>query len=248
VTKPDYTALNLPPPPPGRPLVLVNMVMSVDGRVVLGQTEKGIGSTVDQRLMRELRVNADIVMNGAETLRKSGTSPRLGGHPDLEAIRHERGLPPFPISATISSSGHLPLDRPFFTASDFDAVVYLGEETPPERRAAAEATGRRVVILPQAGRILAMLAHMRHELGARVLLLEGGPHLNAQLFAVGAVDELFLTIGPLIIAASDALSPVEGPGFDEETAPRLQLISAVPNEETQELYLRYRLRKENAHG
>ncbi|MCZ2108808.1 MAG: hypothetical protein LC118_04470 [Dehalococcoidia bacterium] len=62
--KPDYTSLDLPEPPPERPYVLLNMVMSADGKVVIEGTEQGIGSRTDQRLMRELRVNADVVLNG----------------------------------------------------------------------------------------------------------------------------------------------------------------------------------------
>jgi riboflavin biosynthesis pyrimidine reductase len=122
--KPDYTALDLPPPPAYRPYVLINMVMSADGKVVIGGTEQGLGSKTDQRLMREIRVNADMIVNGASTLRASGASPRLGDA-SLEEIRLARGVTRYPIGAVISRSGELPLDRIFFTATDFDAVVYL---------------------------------------------------------------------------------------------------------------------------
>ena len=37
MAKPDYVALTFPSPPPGRPYVVVNMVMSADGKVVLGE-------------------------------------------------------------------------------------------------------------------------------------------------------------------------------------------------------------------
>jgi riboflavin biosynthesis pyrimidine reductase len=245
MAKPDYVALSFPPPPPDRPYVVVNMVMSADGKVVLGDTEQGIGSTVDQRLMRELRVHADVVLNGAETLRKSGTSSRLGGFEELELVRKQRGKSRFAIAATLSSSGDLPLDKPFFVARDFDAIVYLGEETPTERRSAIEATGRSIAVLPREDRILAMLRHMRHDLGANLLLLEGGPSLNAEFFAVGAIDELFFSVGALIIGGKDAKTPVEGPGFAGSKPPRLQLVSATPNEETNEVYLRYRVLHES---
>ena len=66
-------------------------------------TEKGIGSKTDQRLMRELRVHADVVINGAGTLRASGTSSRLGD-PALEQLRVDRGKPPAPIAAVLSAS------------------------------------------------------------------------------------------------------------------------------------------------
>ncbi|MGE5594601.1 MAG: RibD family protein [Hyphomicrobiales bacterium] len=241
--KPDYTSLDLPPAPGDRPYILMNMVMSADGKVVIEGTEQGIGSKVDQRLMRELRVNADVVMNGASTLRASGTSSRLGDE-GLEALRIERGKPRFPIAATISRSGNLPLDRLFFTARDFPAVVYLSDTALPERRQALEATGRPVHLVPAGRELGAMLEHMRHELGAQVLLVEGGPTVNAELWRMGVVDEYFLTLGPVVVAGRDTLTAAEGPAaFRREELPHLQLVSAVPNEETSEVYLRYRVRR-----
>lgn len=241
--KPDYTSLDLPGPPAGRPYVLINMVSSADGKVVIEGTEQGIGSKVDQRLMRELRVNADMVINGATTLRASGSSPRLGDEA-LEKLRIDRGLPRSPLGATISRSGDLPLDKIFFTAGDFDTVVFLSESAPVDRRAAIAATGRRVVDLPEGREIEEMLRVMREELSVRVLLVEGGPTLNAQLFEIGAVDELFLTLGPVVVGGKHTITTVEGEAhYTRETAPRLSLVSAVANDDTDEVYLRYRLRR-----
>lgn len=239
--KPDYTSLNLPAPPPDRPYVLVNMVMSADGKATIDGTEQGLGSTTDQRLMRELRTSADIVMSGASTLRATGTSSRVRDD-DLIALREERGRSPHPIAATLSASGDLPLERLFFTADDFEAVIYLTEATSDERREAIEATGRRTVVL--SGDIVTeMLRHMRHELGAEVLLVEGGPTTNGDLFQRGLVDEFFLTLGPLVVGGNVTLSAVRGahtPTLDGVS--RLELVSAFNNPETSELYLRYRTR------
>ena len=244
--KPDYTNLDLPEPPADRPYVLLNMVMSADGKVVIDGTEAGIGSKTDQRLMRELRVNADVVLNGASTLRASGTSSRLGD-PGLEQLRLDRGKDRYPIAAIWSRSGDLPLDRIFFKARDFEAVVYLSSAAPEERYQAVLATGRPVHRLPAgtpdgSGELRGMLAHMRHELGARVLLCEGGPTTNAQFFAHGLVDEFFLTIGPVIVGGKDTLTVVEGPtAFPKELVKHLELMSAVANPATSEVYLRYRV-------
>jgi 2,5-diamino-6-(ribosylamino)-4(3H)-pyrimidinone 5'-phosphate reductase len=241
--KPDYTNLDLPTLPADRPYVLINMVSSVDGKIVIEGTEQGIGTKTDQRLMRELRVNADVILNGAATLRASGASPRMAD-PALEALRIERGKPRFAISSVVSRSGNLPLERIFFTAEDFQAVVYLAEDAPAGRRAAIEATGRTVVTVPPIDTIPAILRHMHHDLGASVLLLEGGADLNAQFFAAGLVDEIFLTLGPVIVAGNETKTAVEGPAaFTRDTAPRLDLLSAVPNPATGEVYLRYRVRR-----
>lgn len=240
--KPDYTALELPPAPADRPYVLVNMVMSVDGKVTIEGTERGLGSEMDQRLMRELRVNADVVINGAGTLRASGTSSRIGDAA-LEELRLRRGKPRHPTAAVLSRSGDLPLDRAFFTARDFDAVLYLSEAAPEDRRTALIATGRPVFDLPAGREVESMLRHMRRELGAEVLLVEGGPTLNGELFDRGAVDEYFLTLGPVIVGGRRMLSAVESDRpLSREAVTRMDLVSAVPNPATGEVYLHYRRR------
>jgi riboflavin biosynthesis pyrimidine reductase len=241
--KPDYTALTFPEPPADRPYVILNMVMSVDGKVVVEGTEQGIGSKVDQRLMRELRVHADVVLNGANTLRASGTSSRLGDNL-LEEVRISRGKSRSPIAAIVSASGELPLDKLFFTARDFEAAIYLSRSAPAARRKAIAATGRPIYDLPKREPMKAMLRHMRQSLDAKLLLVEGGPTVNAQLFRAALVDEFFLTIGPVIVAGRETKTAVTGEEpFRRKDLPHLELVSAVPNEETSEIYCRYRVRR-----
>ena len=238
--KPDYTTLEFPEPPDDRPYIVINMVMSLDGTVTVEGTERGLGSQLDQALMRELRVHADVVMNGAGTLRASGTSSRVSE--DYQALRRSRGKPPNPTAAVITRSGNLPLDRGFFTERDFDAMIYLADSVPAERRAAIEATGRPFVVLPTDGLLEGMLAHMRHDLSARLLLVEGGPHLNGSLFELGAVDEYFFTLGPVIVAGNSPLAAVvtsRAPAIDRLT--RLELVSLSFEPSTNEHYLRYRV-------
>ena len=243
MTKPDYTTLDFPPAPDDRPYVFLNMVMSLDGKVVVEGTEQGIGSKVDQRLMRELRVSADVVLNGANTLRASGTSSRLGD-PILEALRVSRGKPRSPVAAVLSASGNLPLDKVFFTGLDFEAVIFLASTAPAARRKAAEATGRPVVVLPARTLIPAMLKHMRQQMGAETLLVEGGPTVNGELFERSLVDEFFLTLGPVVVGGRDTKTPVEmAKPFTRKTLPHFELVWAVPNPDTNEVYCRYRRKR-----
>ncbi len=213
----DYTALIFPRPPADRPYVIMNMVMSADGRSAFADgTERGLGSATDQRLMRELRVHPDVIIGGAGTLRATGLSPRFGDHPELENLRLERGKQRLATSATITRGRDLPLDRPFFTARDFDAIVYLAHDAEPGSFDRIAATGRAVAQLPRERAMAWMLAHMRFELGANLVLVEGGPTLNGLLFAESLVDELFVTVGARIAGGShDGL--VAGPGYTRDT-------------------------------
>ena len=193
--------------------------------------------------MRELRVNADVVLNGAGTLRTSGSSSRLND-PELAAIRHARGQSPNPIAAVLSGSGEMPLDRLFFTSDEFRAVVYLGSDAASAQAEAIEATGREVVRVPSEDPAPAMLRHMREQLGATRVLVEGGPTLNGMLIDGGFMDEYFLTIGPRIVGGDETLTPVRSSrASSADGVTQLALVSAVPNPATGELYLRYRRRE-----
>jgi 2,5-diamino-6-(ribosylamino)-4(3H)-pyrimidinone 5'-phosphate reductase len=234
-----YRALDFPASPAGRPYLYVNMVASVDGKVTVDGSERGLGSSGDKRLMQELRAHADAVINGAQTLRVSGSTP-LVRPADLKALRGELGRKPQPLGVVISASGDLPLDVPFFTSPAFDALVILTTETPAERVAAIRATGRHVGIVPggrENGTAIAALLYV--EYGVRYALVEGGPTLNATLFHANVVDELFVTAAPWLVGGRESLTLVEGTAFHRETMPRLQLRGVLHSAPTDELFLRY---------
>jgi riboflavin biosynthesis pyrimidine reductase len=73
--------------------------------------------------------------------------------------------------------------------------------------------------------------------GIRSLLCEGGPHLNSTLFAAAVVDELFLTIAPIIAGPGEALTIVEGLALPDAIA--VELLTA--HEADGHLFLRYRV-------
>lgn len=235
----DYTRLSFPDPPVDRPFVAINMVMSADGRTVVDGTERGLGSKLDQRLMRELRVHFDVVMNGGATFRASGTSARLND-PGLEQWRIERGMSPSPVAAVLTSSGDLPPERRFFTDRSFDAVIYLSSAAPEDVRRELESRGRPVVVVPEGDEAPAALDHMRRELGASRVLVEGGAILNGELISQGLVDEYFLTLAPRIVGGDSAHPAVQWPG--EPTASEVKQLTLVNVliARTGEILLRYR--------
>ena len=236
----DYTALEFPDPPPDRPYTAINMVMSADGHTTVEGSERGLGSETDQRLMRELRVHFDVVLNGAGTFRASGTSARLN-RPELEQWRIERGMPPAPIAAVLTRSGDLPPDRRFFTDRSFDAVIYLSSAAPPNAHKRLAALGRPVIEVPQDKEVEAAFRHMREQLGAQRILVEGGATLNGAIIQAGLADEFFLTLAPKIIGGPNQTPAVQWPTpASRDALQHLNLIQARQNPQTNELFLRYK--------
>ena len=236
----DYTTLDFPPPPDDRPYVAINMVMSADGHTVVEGSERGLGSATDQRLMRELRVHFDVVLNGAATFRASGTSARLN-NPKLEQWRVERGMTASPIAAVLTRSGNLPPERRFFTDHSFEAIIYLSSAAPGGTRERLAALGRPVVEVPAGDEVQAALQHMHTELGARRVLAEGGAVLNGALIRQNLADEYFLTLAPRITGGATAHPAVRWPGETTRSEIReLSLLHMIPAE-TGEVFLRYRI-------
>ena len=69
------------------------------------------------------------------------------------------------------------------------------------------------------------------------LLVMGGGELVASLLADGLIDDLYLTICPLLIGGKTAPTPVGGLGFTLPNTPQLQLESA--RSEGDEVFLHY---------
>ena len=71
----------------------------------------------------------------------------------------------------------------------------------------------------------------------RSVLLEGGPHLNTSFFDGELVDELFLTVAPVLIGNGDPFPIIAGAARRQPQ--KLHLISALAGDE--HLFLRYRV-------
>ncbi|MEG3897350.1 MULTISPECIES: dihydrofolate reductase family protein [unclassified Microcoleus] len=80
--------------------------------------------------------------------------------------------------------------------------------------------------------------------GLKRLAILGGGKLVASVLAAGLVDELWLTVCPLILGGADAPTPVEGKGFLGDLAPKLELLAV--KQVGQEVFLHYRIDRFNS--
>jgi riboflavin biosynthesis pyrimidine reductase len=214
------------------------MVTSIDGRAQRGGTAEGIAGRADRRLMRLLRVPYDAVASGAGTLRAVGdvwlTLPS-----DLAGRRTGRGLPPQPILIVVAGSGVVPLDGRWL-AADAPRLLVVGRDSPHAGASAGDLPpGVDLLVAPtpqpEVGWLLGQLA----ERGIRSLLVEGGPRLNASFLAAGAIDELYWTIGPILLG-SDALPMIAAaPGTGSDEHPRRGRLLSV-HRHRDELFVAYR--------
>lgn len=216
--------------------VRANFIASADGAVSAGGQSRGLQTPGDNRVFAALRDLADVVVAGAGTVVTEGYGAVQVGE-RRDSVRREYGLPPVLPIAVITRSLRLDPESDLFqqaapgartivltcTAADRDRrraldevadVIECGIETVEPQRARAELADR----------------------GLRRILCEGGPTVLADFAAAGAVDELCLTVSPLLT----------GPGAGRITAGPAWL-HALPLrltgllEEDGALFCRYRI-------
>lgn len=226
-----------PEPEPGEPVAWLraNMVSTLDGAAQHDGRSQPISNATDMRIFGTLRGLADVVLVGAETVRREGYRPARA-RAEFAARREAAGQDPVPAIAVVSASLDLDFSMPLFTSPVVPTLILTGAAAAPDRVAAAEKAGARVVIAgdgvgvepARAVRALAELGHTR-------LLTEGGPRLLGQLVAAGVLDELCLTVSPMLTAGG-AQRIAGGPSV--AVPQRFELVSLL--EEAGFLFSRYR--------
>jgi riboflavin biosynthesis pyrimidine reductase len=213
-----YTDLEFPPAPPSRPFVYLNMVSTLDGKILSGDRHEHVvdlGSKTDHLLMDRLESAADAVILGGGSARANP--------PTWD--------PKCPTRIVVSESGNLNYDAAFFRGGrSFVASSKRSTATLPDHV-------QRLAIGEEAFDLPALLAHLR-QMGIKRLHLMGGAELNAEFFAIDAVDEFFLTLAPKVKSGRDVPTISGGEPLPRAYLRKYDLISCIPHEN--EVFLRYR--------
>lgn len=232
------------------PRLYANFVASVDGVVALPALLESshliaAGSEHDRFVMGLLRACADAVLIGAGTL---GGSPRTRwtaehayppAAPLYAELRRQRGRPPQPTLAVLSGSGRINPQHPglgerSLVLTSEQGAAQLGQRLP--RSAAIVPIGNQSPLDP------ALAVETLRAGGHELILCEGGPLLFGELVDAGLVDELFLTLSPVLAGhggASGRLSLLEGAELLPGRTPAATLLTL--RRADSHLFLRYQL-------
>jgi riboflavin-specific deaminase-like protein len=188
--------------PPERPYLALNMVSTLDGRATLAGRTEELGGEADQAMFHGLRRRVDAVMVGAETLRVERYGP-IVRDPERREERRRLGLAPVPLAVVVSRRFVIPPDLPLLQDPDQRVLVVTPSDGElPDVPAQVE--------YERTDELGLLLSRLRDKHGVSSVLCEGGPTLNGQLLADDLVDELFLTLSPLLVSGDLPLTIVRG--------------------------------------
>jgi riboflavin biosynthesis pyrimidine reductase len=190
------------PAPADRPWVLLNMVASVDGATALDGVSGGLGGPADKVVFAAIRAAADVILVAAGTARDEMYGPPRTSAAN-QAARVARGQSAFPRLALVTRSLDLDPASAMFAEAPEPPLVFTVAGAPQERRDALAAVAEVVTVGHDGVEPTALLADL-HRRGHRSVLVEGGPSFNAQLVAAGLVDEVNLSLSPMLVGGTSA--------------------------------------------
>ena len=236
------------------PRVLANFVATIDGVVAMPDIERSNAlvsdeSEADRFVMALLRAVADVVVVGSGTLRAAPKGmwraekvfPAAAA--DFAELRRRLGKSEHPAVAIMTAGGSFDPGHPVLETG---ATVLTPERAAAGMRARVPAATDVVAVndgdrVDPAGAIAALRAR-----GRELILSEGGPTLFTSLLTAGLVDELFLTVSPLLAGRAGArrLSLADGAELLPDVRVAGDLLST--RRHGSHLFLRYALTSRRA--
>lgn len=214
-----YPDLQFPEPPTDRPYIFVNMVATIDGKILTGERNEPVmdlGSKRDHATMRQIEAAADAVIIGAGSLRAT------------PGLWYESRL----LRIVVTHSGDV------LTKPDGNLRRFFADSAERAFIACSKPLDLPDGVRQISGELSEVVRVLREDHGVKRLLCEGGSELNAQLLGLDLVDELFLTIAPKIKLGADVPTIADGLPLTRSEVQQWNLVSVNPIED--EIFLRYR--------
>lgn len=218
------------------------MAMTADGKIATAnRAVSSFGSRRDHEHLLKLRATADAVMAGARTV--DSAEINMGPGPTKHRrLRLKRGLAEYNLRVIVSGSGSINPEAHVFTLQFSPIIILTTQRASAANRRRlrtladeVKSCGRNTLNLRQA------LRWLHAKWNVKRLLCEGGGELNDALFREGLVDELHLTICPLVFGGRRAPTIAEGLGFPNlTTAAQFELRNTKRHGD--ELYLVFQRR------
>jgi 2,5-diamino-6-(ribosylamino)-4(3H)-pyrimidinone 5'-phosphate reductase len=206
-----------------RPRVILSAAMSIDGKIATRTHHSKLSSTKDLARVHRLRKNVDAVLIGKKTV--------FTDNPIL-TVRYVQGKNPTRI--ILDPRANIPLtSRIVKTAKKICTMIIVTQKAPQKNIEKLEEKGANVIRCGQNRIDLKKLLRILRKRGINKILLEGGGTTNWFFLKERLIDEIIITVTPFVLGGQDAISLVEGLGFDKISKShkfRLKEINRIKNE------------------
>lgn len=199
-----------------RPHVILSAAISIDGKIATRLGDSQLSSKKDRIRLHKLRSKVDAILIGKNTVHRDDP---------LLTVRYAKGKNPTRIildsRGTISSNSKI-----LQTCDKVPTIIVVSKKISNQNLKKLQKFPVKIIIV---GKNSVNIKSLLNNLGKRkikTILVEGGGTVNWEFIQNNLFDEILITISPFIIGGIDAITFVQGKGFDKITkSPRLRLNS-----------------------
>jgi 2,5-diamino-6-(ribosylamino)-4(3H)-pyrimidinone 5'-phosphate reductase len=206
-----------------RPKIILNGAISLDGKLATRIGDSKLSSKKDLIRLHKLRSKVDAILIGKNTVNKDNP---------LLTVRYCKGKNPTRI--ILDSSGTIPNNsRILQTSNKVKTIIAVSKKITKKNLQRLKKFPVDVIILGENQINVKSLLRNLKKRKIKTILLEGGGSINWEFVKNNLVDEFFITITPYILGGTDAISLVEGKGFDtilKSAKLRLKSIQRLQND------------------
>jgi 2,5-diamino-6-(ribosylamino)-4(3H)-pyrimidinone 5'-phosphate reductase len=192
-------------------IVIISAAMSVDGKLATRRGDSRISSLSDLKRVHRLRSDVDGILVGISTVLND--DPLL----NVRFIRCTK-LKKNPTRVIIDSTARIPIESQIVkTAKDIRTVLVVTKSAPENKLDLLREQKLKIIVSGERGKKVDLdnaLKQLESEFGIKKILVEGGGEINWSIIKNNLFDKLIITISPLAIGGRDAITLIEGKGFD----------------------------------
>jgi 2,5-diamino-6-(ribosylamino)-4(3H)-pyrimidinone 5'-phosphate reductase len=200
--------------------VTINAAMTVDGKIATAKGDSKISSDRDLGRVHKLRSSVDAIIVGISTV--------IADNPMLSARTSKNELEN-PVRVIIDSTARIPLNSKLLkSACKIKTIVAVTKRAPKYKISKIENAGAIVIIAGTESVDLREVFLFLKRIGIKKILVEGGGELNWSFFSLRMVNQLIVTLAPIIVGGRKATTLVEGDGYTKiSKAIKMKLIKIL---------------------
>ena len=199
-----------------KPYVILSAAISIDGKIATRTGNSKLSSTEDFIRLHKLRTKVDGILIGKNTMMKDNP---------LLTVRHARGKNP--VRIILDSKGEISSKSKILqTSKKVPTIIATSKQITKYNLQKLREFPVEVIITGEKSVNIKSLLKKLTEKNIKTILVEGGGTVNWEFVKQNIFDELIITISPFLIGGKNAISFVQGDGFDKiSKSPNLQLKS-----------------------
>lgn len=189
---------------------IINAAVTLDGKIASITGDSKISSLIDLKRVHKLRSNVDAIMIGSNTA--------IIDNPMLNVRFHKNSNNPTRV--IIDGECKIPIDSKIIkTAKKINTIIAINNKVNSiSKIKKLKELNVKIISTKKTkfGKVdLKKIFSVLEEMGIQKILIEGGGEINWSCLKLGLVDELRITISPVIIGGKDAKTLMEGTGFSK---------------------------------